>query len=185
MRELNLILLHDGMLNKEGRPITSSLTLIDVHDLARSCCTYGVKTTYIAHPSSALRKLARTLKTHWEDGFGATYNPNRKEALSAVDIVQDLDEALHKIDLRSGRLPKIVATSARDGGTRIGYSALRQLMDSSNESWLIMLGTGWGMDEALLKRADYFLEPINGTGDYNHLSVRSAGAITLDRLFGR
>jgi hypothetical protein len=29
------------------------------------------------------------------------------------------------------------------------------------------------------------LTPIDGRGPYNHLSVRSAGAILLDRLFGR
>ncbi|RLB43293.1 MAG: hypothetical protein DRH23_16495, partial [Deltaproteobacteria bacterium] len=33
-------------------------------------------------------------------------------------------------------------------------------------------------------RADVFLEPIVGPTDFNHLSVRAAVAITLDRLFG-
>ena len=31
-------------------------------------------------------------------------------------------------------------------------------------------------------RADYFLEPIKGPTDYNHLSVRAACAIMLDRI---
>jgi hypothetical protein len=34
-----------------------------------------------------------------------------------------------------------------------------------------------------LQRADVFLEPIQGPADFNHLSVRAAVAITLDRLF--
>jgi hypothetical protein len=47
-----------------------------------------------------------------------------------------------------------------------------------------MFGTGWGMSQELLDRADIFLDPINGPKEYNHLSVRSACAIMLDRLFG-
>jgi len=32
---------------------------------------------------------------------------------------------------------------------------------------------------------DMLLEPIEGYTDYNHLSVRSAAAIILDRLLGK
>ncbi len=35
-----------------------------------------------------------------------------------------------------------------------------------------------------MDNADFFLEPIKGPSDYNHLSVRSAVAIVLDRLLG-
>ena len=110
--DFNVILLHDQMVDKQHNPITSSLTLIDIHDLARSARTYGVTTLFIAHPSPTLRKMAKTLKLHWEEGFGATYNPNRKEALAVVEIVSDLDDALQRLDLRAGRLPRLVATSA-------------------------------------------------------------------------
>jgi hypothetical protein len=40
------------------------------------------------------------------------------------------------------------------------------------------------MSEELMARADYVLKPINGPTEYNHLSVRAACAIILDRLFG-
>lgn len=181
--DLSVILLHEGMHNKEGQIVTSSLTLIDVHDLARSCRTYGVSGTFIAHPSASLRLLNRTLKNHWEEGFGATYNPNRKEALEIVDLVSDLDEAIHKIDLRCGRLPKLIATSAKAGSDRTGFRQMRAMMkDNAEQPYLMMLGTGWGMCDELLERADYFLEPVNGPTEYNHLSVRSACAIMLDRL---
>jgi hypothetical protein len=33
--------------------------------------------------------------------------------------------------------------------------------------------------------ADYILDPLVGSGNYNHLSVRSAVAIMLDRLLGK
>ncbi len=180
----SVVLLHDPMVNKEGRRVTTSLTLIDVHDFARSCCTYGVDTVYIAHPAPALRKLARKLHSHWEEGFGATYNPNRKEALERIDIVSDLDEAVHKMDLRHGKLPKLIATSAKDGGDRLDYATMQKTLRADDTPHLLMFGTGWGMADDLLERADYFLAPLKGPGEYNHLSVRAACAIILDRLFG-
>ena len=181
---LYLVLLHDQMLDKTGLEITSSLTLIDVHDIARSARTYGVKRVFIAHPSPTLRKLARTVKTHWQEGFGATYNPNRKDAISGVEVVSDLDEAIHQIDLAEETLPILVATSAKPGPDRVTFTDSRERMSAQEQPTLLMFGTGWGMTDNLIGRADYLLEPINGPTDYNHLSVRSACAIILDRLLG-
>ena len=50
---------------------------------------------------------------------------------------------------------------------------------------LILLGTGWGLADGSLPVVSRVLAPIEGASDWNHLSVRSAGAIILDRLFGR
>lgn len=179
--DLNVILLHADMVNKQNQLVTTSVTLIDVHDIARSCRTFGVTNFFVAHPSLAIRKLVRTLKAHWQDGFGSTYNPNRKDAISTVEIVADLDEAIQKIDLRAGKLPKLIATSAKPGAERTSFGAMTNKLQDQ-QPYLLMLGTGWGMSDPLLARSDYFLEPINGPGDYNHLSVRSACAIMLDRL---
>jgi len=187
--DLNVILLHDKMVNKQGDLVTTSITMIDIHDIARSACTYGVRNIFISHPSPTLRKLAKSLHQHWLTGFGADYNPNRKEALMNLDIVQDLDEAIQKIDLRAKKLPKLIATSARTGPDRTSFTAMTELLAQNQadaeQPYLLMFGTGWGMSEELLQRADYLLDPINGPGPYNHLSVRSACAIILDRLLGR
>ena len=48
---------------------------------------------------------------------------------------------------------------------------------------MILFGTAWGIAKEFIGNADYLLEPILGVSDYNHLSVRTAAAITLDRLF--
>lgn len=181
--DLSVILLHDQMVDKHKKLVTTSLTLIDLHDIARSAATYGARGFFVSHPAPTMRKLARTMKTHWEEGFGSTYNPNRKEAIENVHVVSDLDEAITAIDTRAGKLPKLIATSAKDGGKRITFPEARELL-SGGEPHLLMLGTGWGMSDPLLQRADYFLEPIKGPGSYNHLSVRSACAIMLDRLIG-
>ncbi len=187
--DLSVILLHADQLDKQGKIVTTSLTMIDVHDIARSSCTFGAHSFFVAHPSPLLRRLARTLRSHWEDGFGLTYNPNRSEALTRTRIVSSLDEAIAEIDLRTGKLPTLVATSAHrttsDQKPRATFASFREELSQSSRPYLLMLGTGWGMRPELVGKADVFLEPVCGPGDYNHLSVRAAAAIMLDRLFGQ
>lgn len=182
---LYVALLHDKMVDKTGKLVTTSVTLIDTHDISRSCRTYGALGFFVAHPSQTTRALVRTIKEHWDTGFGSTYNPNRQDALGRLSIVTDLDEALMQVERRSGKLPRLIATSARDGSDRISYNAMRKTMSSTDSPYLLMFGTGWGMSDQLMARADYVLKPINGPTEYNHLSVRAACAITLDRLFGQ
>jgi hypothetical protein len=47
----------------------------------------------------------------------------------------------------------------------------------------MMLGTGWGLGPAAMEYADAVMAPISGRNGYNHLSVRCAAAILLDRFF--
>ena len=183
MANLNVILLHDNMVDKQKNIVTTSLTMIDLHDIARSARTYGVNNTFVCHSSPSLRKLASTLKAHWMTGFGEKYNGNRKDALTKVHIVREIDEAITILDEQYGTLPKLIASSARDGGKRISFKEMKKMMnDDPNTPYMLMLGTGLGMSDELLARADYFLEPIKGPTDYNHLSVRAACAIMLDRI---
>ena len=83
---LDLALLHHPVLDKNGRIVTSAVTNIDIHDLARSARTYGVRRFFVVTPVEALRALARRIIEHWETGFGSTYNTTRKEALSIVRL---------------------------------------------------------------------------------------------------
>jgi hypothetical protein len=182
---LNVALLHDGMVNKGGQTVTTSVTLIDVHDIARSSRTYGADSFFVVHSSQTMRSLVRTIKQHWDGDFGSNYNPNRQDALGILNIASDLDEALMQIERRTGKLPKIIATSARDGEDRIDYTEMRKTIEGSNDSYLLTFGTGWGMGPELMSRADYVLKPIYGPTPYNHLSVRAACAIILDRLQGQ
>lgn len=183
--DLSVALLHDGMVDKTGKLVTTSLTLIDVHDIARSSRTYGLHQFYVAHSSPIMRKLAGVVHAHWMDGFGASYNPNRQEALSLLQIVNSLDDAVCAIEKRTGKKPKLVATSAKSGRDRVSFDNMRQEIWRENVPYLLMLGTGWGMSDGLTARADAFLEPIRGEPEFNHLSVRSAAAIIFDRLVGR
>lgn len=179
-----IALLHDEMVDKHNKLVTTSITLIDLHDIARSARTFGAKKVFVAHSSPTMRKLARTVKGHWEHGFGATYNPNRKEALENLEVVSDLDAAVSLIEEQEKALPILVATSAKAGGTRCTFQAFKSQLETERRPILLMFGTGWGMSEDLIARTELFLAPINGPTEYNHLSVRSACAIMLDRLFG-
>jgi hypothetical protein len=191
MANLSLALLHSPMTNKEGSIVTTSLTPIDIHDLARSATTFGLKRYYIAHPSVRMRSLAHEVLAHWVSGSGSTYNPDRQEALSRVYVVSDLEEIIWRHRNDFGKKLRLIATSARASDkspnvTQLTFTQARaKLQDEPDLDYLLMLGTGFGMASHLLGHADFFLEPIYGPFEYNHLSVRSAGAILLYTLMGR
>jgi hypothetical protein len=184
MADLFLALIHHPVLDKNGQVVTTAVTNMDIHDIARSACTYGVRRFFVVTPVRALRVLAERILDHWETGFGSTYNATRKEALALVAIEPDLDGTLVTIERQTGLRPTLVVTSARSHPDTISFAALRARLASQPVPFLILLGTGWGLAPAVLQRADLRLEPIVGPTAYNHLSVRSAAAIILDRLYG-
>lgn len=184
MAPLYVVLLHHPVYDKRGQVVATAVTNMDVHDLARTGKTYGVAGIFIATPVRALRLLAEKIIDHWQKGFGASYNETRREALSLVRTVVDLDGAILEIERATGERPVLIATTAKEGAVRVAFPVLRERLASSPAPHLLMLGTGWGMTRELLDRADLCLEPIRGIGDYNHLPVRAAAAIMLDRLLG-
>jgi len=160
------------------------VTNMDVHDLGRLARTFAVRACYIATPVETLRRLVERILRHWDTGPGATYNVTRKDALALVRLVPDLDAAVADVEHDTGTLPRLVATSAREGAGRLPFATLRSRLAEDPRPELLVLGTGWGLAPEVLDRVDDVLEPIRGTGDWNHLSVRAAAAIILDRLCG-
>lgn len=184
MADLYVALLHHPVLDKNGLIVTTALTNMDIHDIARSARTYAVRRFYVATPVKALRVLAAKIIDHWQTGYGSTYNATRKDALSLVSLEHDLDSIILAVERESGARPRLVITSARGGANRTSFSTLAAQLGDSPEPHLIVLGTGWGLAPEIIDRADVILEPICGPTDYNHLSVRSAAAVILDRLRG-
>lgn len=162
--------------------VTTSITNMDIHDIARSALTYGVKRYFVVNPVRTLQALAEKILDHWQQGYGSTYNETRKEALALVTLTNDLDGTIQAIHKETGERPRLVATSARVGERRTPFAEMRRKVEASGSPLLLILGTGWGLTEEVLERADDILEPIKGVGAYNHLSVRAAAAILLDRL---
>ena len=177
-------LIHYPIYNKHMEIVTTALTNYDLHDIARTAKTYNVKRYFIVHPVEAQREMALRIMNHWKTGGGVAYNPNRKEAFEETELVPTLDEVLQWIENEEGEKPIIVTTDARVYPNTISYKAMRQKIRDDTKPILILFGTGFGMTKEMMQQFDYIIEPIYGAGSYNHLCVRSAVAIILDRLLG-
>jgi len=178
-------LLHYPVYNRRGEIIVSAITNLDLHDLARLAKTYGVKKFYVINPLTDQQDLAKSICRHWISGHGADYNKDRREAMSLISIVSTLEESLKKIQEIEGEIPTLIATDAGKGKRqRVTYALAREIV-ASRGAVMILFGTAWGIAKELIRKVDYLLEPIFGISYYNHLSVRTAAAITLDRLFSK
>ena len=180
---LNIALIHHPVVNKIGEVIGSAVTNLDIHDIARTARTYGIARYFISTPYEDQQHLVRELIAHWQTGHGATYNPARKEALNIVQLTQSLEEVLETLTKRYGKRPLIVATSALLRENSISYQDLGQKI-IDGEPVLLLFGTAHGLAPEILQVTDVTLPPIKGGTDYNHLSVRSAASIIIDRLLG-
>lgn len=179
-------LLHYPVYDKNHQVVTTAVTNMDIHDISRAGRTYGVQGVYIVTPTKSLQKLALKIIDHWELGYGSQYNVTRKDALALARISDSLDDTIIDIEKETGQKPLLVVTSARDTGTeRTSFVALQDMLQNTTQPFLVVFGTGWGLTETIISQADYVLEAVEGASDYNHLSVRSAAAIILDRLLGR
>lgn len=184
MSDIYLALVHSPVYNKKMETVATSITNLDLHDIARCCTTYGVKRYYVVHPAEAQRQLAKRIMGFWQEGYGAEYNPDRQEAFARVRIAHDLQEVYGEIEREHGVVPLKVATDARKYQNTVTYAQLREEIDTSSIPILLLFGTGWGLLKEDVEAMDRILEPVYGPTEYNHLSVRSAVSIILDRLRG-
>lgn len=175
-------LVHHPVLDRVGDVITTAVTNLDVHDIARTARTYDLAGYFVITPIEAQHRLVERILSHWRDGAGARRVPERTEALRRCEVAETLDHAIARVESMEGDAPLLVATSAREGGETVEYAAAAERM--RERPALVLFGTGHGLAPAVLERTDFTLAPIRAGGDYNHLSVRAAVAITLDRLLG-
>ena len=181
---LYIALVHYPVLDPKGHVIATSVTNLDIHDIARLSRTYNVKGYYIVQPGEEQKDLTQRLLTYWTTGHGSKINPDRKEALSLVRIADSLEDAEADIEARESEKPYRVGTSAKIRPNIVGYEELRDRMEREDRAFLLIFGTGHGLNEETMDSMDVALKPIVGRGEYNHLSVRSAVSIILDRLIG-
>lgn len=179
-------LMHSDVLVSAEKIIgTTSVTSLDIHDIARSARTYGIKEYFIVTPLGDQQKVVQKLLDFWHHGPGRPYNPNRFEAVNQVSIQASLDAVVAHIKKETGLEPLIVVTSA----VNTPHRGLITYHDQA-EVWrhkrpvLLVFGTGRGLAPHLVERAEYLLVPLDGVTQFNHLSVRSAAAIIFDRWLG-
>lgn len=179
---LYIALLHYPVYNKHGEIVTTTITNLDLHDISRLTRTYSLGGYYLVNPLKSQRLLAHRIIEYWTEKYGASFNPTRKEAFRYTLVVSDLDEVIEGIRARHELDPLVVVTGAKKRPDNISYREFRKIMDKGDTPYLILFGTGWGIEESIVQEADYILEPVMGNSDYNHLSVRSAASIIIDRL---
>lgn len=175
----------DVLIGQERKLGVTSVTSIDIHDIARSSKTYGVVEFFIVTPLLDQQKIVQTMLDFWKKGVGFEYNRCRYDAIQLVQLSDSLDDVIRKIEEKEGKKPLIVATSAQliDAQDVVSFYDQKKVW-ASDRPVLILFGTGQGLSPAVIERCDYLLLPINGFSEFNHLSVRSAVAIILDRWLG-
>jgi hypothetical protein len=178
-------LVHHPVLDRHGDVVTTAVTSLDIHDVARISRTWDAAPYYLVTPVTAQQDMVKRIAQHWVDGEGYKQDHPRVSAMSQIRVVESLEAAAADLQAVHGVRPKVVVTGARLQGDVASFADLRGRMASGEApSWLLVFGTGWGLTPAVVEAADVRLEPIAGRAGFNHLPVRAAIAIVLDRLLG-
>ncbi|WP_320173520.1 tRNA (guanosine(37)-N1)-methyltransferase TrmD [Maridesulfovibrio sp.] len=180
-KNLYLTLVHYPVLNKFGEKAAVSLTNLDIHDMSRVSRSYSISGFFAVTPIEDQKKLAERIISHWTSGPGSKFNPDRAAAFSKVGVKDSLQDVVEHIESGTGKKPILVTTSARGAGSTTMNRVREMLQDNPV---LLVFGTGHGLAPEILDMAEGSLRPIRFMDGYNHLSVRSAVAITVDRLLG-
>ncbi|MFT7579986.1 MAG: hypothetical protein ACI9MR_001653 [Myxococcota bacterium] len=185
--KLYIGLVHHPIVGRDDTVVTTAVTNQDIHDLARSARTYDAAGYYIITPIAQQRSLVTRIVAHWRDGEGRNHQPTRARSFERVHVADSIATAVAEITKITGHTPICIGTTARPTNATTTYRAMGTRIANEQGSALLLLGTGWGLAPAAMALAGVILPPIEaiaGRDGYNHLSVRSAGAIVLDRLLG-
>jgi hypothetical protein len=190
--EVYLVLLHYPVTNRNGAIVTTAVTNMDIHDIARSARTFGIQKYFIVTPIDDQHELVGRILAHWRTEQSAAYHPDRFEALSRVRLVRNFEEVKAAVSAEHpGTAPEVVLTDARPIPNSVSYADYRRELADPNRKprpVILVFGTGWGVSESFHPEVHRILAPVygpEGQEGYNHLSVRAAVGIILDRLFGQ
>lgn len=179
-KPMAIALVHHPVLDRRGDVVTSAVTNLDIHDLARLATTYNLSRYYLVTPAEEQQVLSARIIAHWQKGAGAAYNPDRCHALDCLQVVSHFDEALADWRSLAGSegVALLTGASHQDGLAYPEASAL-----ATERPLMLVFGTGHGLAPDIYTEDRPCLQPVRA-GQYNHLSVRTAAAIMLDRLIG-
>ncbi len=190
-RNLFVALVHHPVIIEGKHSGTSSLTNLDVHDISRSARTYGLGGFYVVTPLQDQQDILHGILQHWLHGAARKNHEDRALALSLVNPVAFIEDAITSISQLTGKKPLVLGSSAQWGNSfkntskkcmpdYMSFAKVRDVLD--NNAVLLLLGTGHGLAPEVLQDCDALLRPLRFLGDYNHLSVRAAAAIMFDRI---
>lgn len=184
--KFSIALVHYPVAGRDGSEMVSSITTLDAHDFARMGKTYGAQRAYMVTPVEDQKRLVARIISHWKDDESLKRLDGRKSlAVEILRTADSIDEMIDDAKSRSKRV-KLLATSATKLPGSVTPAEWRAIAaGDEGDEWLVLFGTAYGLGKSLVERSDRVLTPIDGPGEFNHLPVRGASAIILDRLFGR
>ena len=186
MAQLFLALLHYPVLNRKGDTIASAITNLDLHDLARSCRYVRRAGVLYRDPAQGPAGPCKPDHGPLDRGHRRRNPPGKARGSQAFESGGKLLFGRCRIiTRRSGQTPFLWATTAKNGEIAIPHRGARRWLESESRPFLLLFGTGWGLAPEIFDTVDAVLEPIPGVNGYNHLPVRAAASIMLDRLLGR
>lgn len=180
------------MINRLGELVATAVTNMDLHDISRSCRTYDIRGYYIVTPVEEQHRVVGRILSHWQTEQSEKWHPDRFEALSRTKLVKEFEAVKNEIFQAHGEYPEVVLTDASPKLNSVTYPEYRSELENPKRTKpaLVVFGTGWGISDIFYPEVHRILTPVYGPKDeggkegYNHLSVRSAVAIILDRLLG-
>jgi len=184
-------LVHYPVFDKNRKIVTTSITNMDVHDISRTCCAYGVRNYFVINQLESQRELFFKIMAFWQSDTGKNYQPDRAEALKTTVFLDSYQDAINYIKNQEKIYPVMITTTARQRKNQLRYDSFNSVINNDTlrnnpeapaKPVLLIFGTGYGLADEIHEKADYVLTPIESRSEYNHLSVRSAVAIVLDRL---
>ncbi len=189
-RNLSFCLVHYPVSLGPKKIGASSLTNLDIHDIARISRSYAMGSFYPVTPLRDQLRVLEEILRHWTRGPGGIGNADRAQALGLVQPATSLEEAVAHMTAQHGTRPRLVASSAvwpakgkasQPGRMPMTPRDVRRWCDQGPV--MLCLGTAQGLAPEVLEQCEGTLRPVRFLG-YNHLSVRSAAAILADRILG-
>ena len=114
---------------------------------------------FLVHPSPNQQELIRDIISYWQDGYGGQYNPDRKDAFNIIKSAETLEEVQEYLESMNGEKVFTVATDARLYSNTISYSQLKNMVFNEEKSFLLLFGTGWGIQKEIMESCDIYYNP--------------------------
>ena len=189
-RNLSFCLVHYPVSLGPKKTGASSLTNLDIHDIARISRSYEMGFFSPVTPLCDQLRVLEEILRHWTRGPGGIGNADRAQALGLVQPATSLEEAVAHMTAQHGTRPRLVASSAVwPARGKASKPECMPMTPRDVRRWcdqgpvMLCLGTAQGLAPEVLEQCQGTLRPVRFLG-YNHLSVRSAAAILADRILG-
>ena len=140
-------LVHFPVYNKFYDIVTTSITNLDIHDISRSCLTYGIRRFFVINPLPSQKEILTWIRKFWKSEIAEFYNPHRVKALSILEYAKSVENAIEFINNQEKTSPLLVTTTATKMEAQIGFEEFSNL--NIEQPVFLLFGTGNGLTKEL------------------------------------